>query len=175
MISLQKDDNSLVLLKGDSKIATRPDFQTNKLISKLVKIALQNKRNFIQIPVEPQPHHPFAYIRSFRSSAAFWVDTGRYEIRTCPWGKPGSILRTEAMSLKISCIEAKSLHETKSPIVRQKDKKNKTKAEAHKQLWDQLFSKHGYSWYKNPIVWCIYFENLSLPSSQSQYIWEQAA
>ena len=55
-------------------------------------LTLQNHRDCIALPVEPPPSYSFKHIRVWKDHAAFWSNSSCYEVRNCPWGKPGAII-----------------------------------------------------------------------------------
>ena len=133
-------------------------------LNQLAYIALKSQKNFIPIPVEPQPLHPFERIRMFNGSAAFWLDSSYCEIRSCPWGKPGTLLQTRYSKLKISHIEVKLLQESISLFTQRLRESKTIDNDLHfMTLWDNLFKGSEYAWHKNPLTWMLYFEHELIP------------
>ena len=146
-------------------------------LQRLLDMAIQNRRNHISIPVEPPPANKFERIRVFNGLAAFWLNESCYEIRNCPWGRPGSLLNREQSQLEISSIEVKTLKQSMNDFTclhNTQDIKhweaNEFQSDRNMQfviLWDSLFGASDFSWSKNPLVWNIHFNKLTHSVSQN--------
>lgn len=134
---------------------------------KFVRLALQNHSNCIQLPVHPPPRYAFTHMRVWRDHAAFWSKSSCYEVRNCPWGKPGAIFLWKNMRLKISYIEVKALQQSAFSLQqrildRKRGKSNKPSQ--FSKVWDSVYGKTNYAWQRNPLVWIIHFEKTLEPN-----------
>ena len=137
-------------------------------LTKFTRLALQNHSNCIQLPVEPPPRYAFTHMRVWRGNAAFWSKSSCYEVRNCPWGKPGANFSFEHIRLKISYIEVKALQESALSLQQRMlnyRAGNRNKEDQFVKTWDSVFGKTDYAWQKNPLVWIIYFEKSLEPNS----------
>ena len=136
-------------------------------LNKFACLSLQNHSNCIQLPVEPPPHPNFTHMRVWRGHAAFWSASSCYEIRNCPWGKPGASFSFKHIRLKISHIEVKALQESAFTLQQRMLRyriQNSRQAEQFVKVWDSVFGQTDYAWQKNPLVWIIHFERTPEPN-----------